>query len=196
MTIDVQDVNATPVEQPPSETVPSGETVPPVDTSHVPFQPDNQVPQEQAAAGNTDQSALTATTAQTTPGPNFIADGAITEDKLADGAVTEPKIADHAVTATKIAGVSKLIFATCSFRPAADHPGTFDCSVPGAAAGDTAIVTQNIVSTPTNGGYGLSNQGWYVMNYAKTGTDKVTISLGDYTIHHLYGHSSSPLDGC
>lgn len=69
---------------------------------------------------------------------------AVTNAKIANDAVTSENIAKDAVTPDKIAGVSKLVFTSCTldFGPIPAHSNKgLGCSVVGADVGDLVMVT-------------------------------------------------------
>ena len=77
-----------------------------------------------------------------------ILDGSITAGDIGVNTITTPKIATDAVTADKIAGVSKLVFSTCSVDPPDILPEStvfVNCPVSGISesAGDKVIATLN-----------------------------------------------------
>jgi hypothetical protein len=77
---------------------------------------------------------------------NDIAPSAIGSLRIKDNDVKAQDIAPDAVGASELQGVTKLIFAEClaSYAGLSEGGGAiFDCSVPGAAAGDKAIALTN-----------------------------------------------------
>jgi len=101
-----------------------------------------------------------------------LADSAVTQDKLAVGAVDTPAIAPQSVTADKIQGVSKLIFATCALPE--EFTTQVSCDVPGAAPGDSVIVTANECSAALCHGF---ENAYYRPSAAVVDNDKVFVHL-------------------
>jgi hypothetical protein len=83
-----------------------------------------------------------------------IADNAIVESKIVDNSVTGLDVKNDEITADDLTGVGKLIFSDCivpsspvllpSSKPPAPLPfRAMNCSVPGAAFGNSVIATLN-----------------------------------------------------
>ena len=76
-----------------------------------------------------------------------IASSAVTTSKIADGTISAADLGPDSVGASEIKGVTKLIFANCTYSPgsipAGSGVGNIPCSATGVAAGDNAIGTVN-----------------------------------------------------
>ena len=74
-----------------------------------------------------------------------IASNAVTSSKITDGTITAADLAADSVAASEIKGVTKLLFATCSFStgnvPADSSLTGIGCSVPGADLFDRVVGT-------------------------------------------------------
>ena len=114
---------------------------------------DNAITTTQFSSKLADNAVTTSKIASDAVTGAKILDGSVTSGDIGINTITTPKIATDSVTADKIAGVTKLIFVSCTLDFPNIPPQTSssqNCSVPGLSGTDTVVATNNGVHAGGN----------------------------------------------